>query len=65
MHKKEWKDLTQQEKVEDLRKDIEKLFSVARDVDDRIAFIGQNLGRVERMVLEATKKLDILEKKSE
>lgn len=54
---KTWEQLTDQEKIEDLRRDMMRIFEAVRDLNHRLAFVGQNLGRVEMIALEAAKEV--------
>jgi hypothetical protein len=57
---KKWENLTETEKLDDLRRDAIRIFDALRGLDDRLAYLGQNLGRVERIALEAAKAVEEL-----
>jgi hypothetical protein len=57
---KTWDQFIDQEKIEDLRRDVVRIFAALRDMDDRLAYLGQNLVRVETIALRAVREVEDL-----
>jgi hypothetical protein len=57
---KSWDQMTDVERVDDLRRDVIRIFAALQGLDNRMAFLGQNLGQVERIATRAAAAVEEL-----
>jgi hypothetical protein len=57
---KTWDEMSQSEKIEDLRRDVVRLFDAYNDLSRRLAAAGTHLGRIETIATEAAKSAEEL-----
>jgi hypothetical protein len=63
---KSWEEMTQAEKIEDLRRDVVRIFSALREHDDRMTsrdnLISQQFGKEQEKIEALGKRISTLEK---
>jgi hypothetical protein len=63
MAPKTWEQLSQSEKIDDLRRDVVRLFAEVSSVNSRMSFMGGHIGRIETMASKALKEVEALKEK--
>jgi hypothetical protein len=58
---KMWEDLTQAEKIEDLRQDVKRIFNVLHGWESSI---GDRFGREQTKIAELAQRISVLEKRA-
>ena len=57
---KTWDQMSDPERIQDLRRDVVRLFDAINDLNHRLGSLGANLGRVETIAREAAKAVEKL-----